>query len=233
MRCRTFAAGTSLVLFFGVFVFAAENKRDEGFVPLFKEDGVPKGWLVRRWDDLSKPADAGTVWTVKDGILHGSEPRGTWLVSEKEYGDFVLEFEFRLGPRGNSGCAVRTPLEGDPAFEAMEIQMADLRYNPEAKDSELTGGVYRAIAPQKQVYRPTEWNQYVIRLQGPKLHVTLNGETIHDLNLDEQVQLVKRHDGSEAPKVKDRPRRGHIGFQELSRGGDRVEIRKARIQELD
>ena len=111
--------------------------------------------------------------------------------------------------------------------------MADLRYNPEAKDSELTGGVYRVIAPRKQVYRPTEWNHYVIRLQGLKLHVVLNGETIHDLNLDEQVQIVKRHDGSEAPRVKDRPRRGHIGFQELSRGGDHVEIRKARIQELD
>ena len=172
MRFRTFAASSSLVLCLGVFLFAAENKRDEGFVPLFKEDGVPKGWLVRSWD-------------------------------------------------------------GDPAFEAMEIQMADLRYNPEAKDSELTGGVYRVIAPRKQVYRPTEWNHYVIRLQGLKLHVVLNGETIHDLNLDEQVQIVKRHDGSEAPRVKDRPRRGHIGFQELSRGGDHVEIRKARIQELD
>ena len=107
MRFRTFAASSSLVLCLGVFLFAAENKRDEGFVPLFTEDGVPKGWLVRSWDDLSKPADAATVWTVKRGILHGSEPRGTWLVSEKEYGDFVLEFEFRLGPRGNSGCAIR------------------------------------------------------------------------------------------------------------------------------
>jgi hypothetical protein len=217
----------------GTVLTAAEPKQDEGFVALFTEDGPPKGWLVRSWDNLSKPADAEAVWTVKDGVLHGSEPRGTWLVSEKEYGDFVLEFEFRLGPRGNSGCAVRCPLDGDPAFEAMELQMADFRYNTSAKDSELTGGVYRAIAPRKQVYRPTEWNRYVIRLQGSRLHVVLNGETIHDLNLDEQTQVVQRHDSTEAPAVKDRPRRGHIGFQELSRGGDHVQIRGARIRELD
>ena len=48
----------------------------------------------------------------------------------------------------------------------MEIQMADFRYNPEAKDSELTGGIYRAIAPTKQVYKPTEWNKYQITLKG-------------------------------------------------------------------
>lgn len=202
------------------------------FVPLFPQDGVPQGWKVRRWDDVSKPADENVVWTVKDGILHGSEPRGTWLISEKEYGDFVLEFDFKLGERGNSGCALRAPLAGDPAFDGMELQMADLRYNPAAKDSELTGGIYRAIAPTQQVYRPTEWNHYQITVQGALLKVVLNGEVIQDVNLERQTQTVKRHDGSEAPAIKDRPRRGHIGFQELSRGGEHVQIRKARIKVL-
>jgi hypothetical protein len=59
--------------------------------------------------------------------------------------------------------------------------------------------------------------------------VKLNGELIHDLNLHEQTQTVKRHDGSIAPQVKDRPPRGHIGFQELSRDGDQVQIRGARF----
>lgn len=233
MRLTAFAVAAALLTLGAIATsMGAESKENQAFLPLFTKDGPPDGWLVRQWDDLSKPAEPESVWTVKDGVLHGSQPRGTWLVSKKEYGDFVLEFDFRLGPRGNSGCAVRCTLTGDPAFEAMELQMADLRYNPNAKDSELTGGVYRAIAPRKQVYRPTEWNHYVIRLQGPRLHVTLNGETIHDLNLDEQTQMVKRHDGTHAPPVKDRPRRGHIGFQELSRGGDHVQIRNARIREL-
>jgi hypothetical protein len=63
--------------------------------------------------------------------------------------------------------------------------------------------------------------------------VVLNGETIQDLNLDEQTKAVERHDGSPAPSLKDRPRRGHIGFQELSRGGAHVLIRNAKIAVLD
>lgn len=210
--------------------FAAE--KDSDFARLFPEDGIPKGWSVRTWDNVKNPAKEG-VWKVQDGILNGSEPRGTWLVSDKEYGDFVLEFEFKLGERGNSGCGVRFPGEGDPAFDGMEIQMADVRYNPEAKDSELTGGIYRAIAPKKQVYKPTEWNKYQITLKGDHIKVVLNDEVIQDLNLSEQDQTVKRHDGALAPAIKDRPRKGRLGFQELSRGGARVQIRNARIKVMD
>jgi hypothetical protein len=202
------------------------------FVPLFPADGPPKGWVVRAWNDVSQPPSTPAVWLVKDGVLHGGEPRGNWLMSEKEYGDFELEYEFKLGERGNSGLALRAPLKGDPAFDGLELQMADFRYNPEAKDSELTGGIYRAIAPRKQVYKPTEWNRYQVTLKGARLKVILNGELIHDLDLDEQTQEVKRHDGKGAPPVKTRPRRGHLGFQELSRDGAHVQVRHARIKEL-
>jgi hypothetical protein len=111
--------------------------------------------------------------------------------------------------------------------------MADYRYNPQAKDSELTGGLYRAIAPRKQVYKPTEWNTYEVTLQGARLKVVLNGEVIQDLNLDEQNQKVLRHNGQPCPAVKDRPRKGHVGFQELSRGAEHAQIRNARIKVLD
>ncbi len=210
-----------------------KGKNEEGFVPLFPKDGVVKDWLVRSWSDVNQPADPKTTWVVKNGILQGGEPRGSWLLSKQEYGDFILRFDFKLGPTGNSGCALRAPLFGDPAFDGMELQMADYRYNTAAKDSELTGGLYRAIAPRKQVYRPTEWNTYEVTLQGAHLKVALNGEVIHDLNLDEQNQKVLRHNGQPCPAVKDRPRKGHIGFQELSRGAEHAQIRNARIKVLD
>ena len=213
--------------------FAAEQNNEEGFVRLFPKDGTPEGWLVRSWSDVSKPpADPDTKWVVKDGILHGGEPRGSWLLSKEQYGDFILKFDFKLGPTGNSGCALRA-LAGDPAFDGMELQMADYRYNPQAKDSELAGGIYRAIAPLKQVYKPTEWNSYVVTLKGSRLHVVLNGEVIHDLDLDKQEQVVLRHNGQPCPKIKDRPRKGHVGFQELSRGAEHALIRNARIKVLD
>jgi hypothetical protein len=207
-------------------------KDSDGFVALFPKDGRPEGWVVRAWNDVKNPPDQVVEWKVEKGVLHGGEPRGTWLMSEKEYGDFVLEFEFKLGERGNSGCALRAPMHGDPAFDGLEVQMADFRYNPEAKDSELTGGIYRAIAPKKQIYKPTDWNKYQITLFGSRMRVVLNGETIQDLDLSEQNETVKRHDGKPAPSLKERPRIGHIGFQELSRGGDHALIRGARIKVL-
>jgi len=204
----------------------------DGFVPLFPDEGVPQGWVVREWNDLAKPAPRGVQWTVKDGVLHSGRQRGNWLVSEKEYSDFILEFEVKLTEHGNSGVALRAPMRGDPAFDGMELQLADVRYNPQAKPSELTGAIYRAIAPSKQVYRPTEWNKCRIELQGTHLKVTLNDEVIQDVDLNNYDQPTKRHDKTDAPPVKDRPRQGHIGFQHLSAKNEPVQIRGARIKEL-
>lgn len=204
----------------------------DAFKPLFPDDAKLEDWVVTRWDDVSKPADEAAEWTLREGVLYGSDPRGTWLMSKQKYTNFELQFEFKLGERGNGGVALRAPLHGDPAFDGMELQMADLRYNPSAKDSELTGGIYRAIAPTEQVYKPTEWNRYEIRLVGSHLHVSLNGVVIHDTDLKKHHEKVKRHDGSDAPAVSKRPGSGHIGFQELSRGGSQVQIRNARIRVL-
>ena len=200
---------------------------------LFPADGVPQGWVVGAWNEVSKPAEGSPSWKVVEGVLQGGEPRGSWLLSQAEYADFILEFDFKLGPRGNSGCALRAPMFGDPAFDGIELQMADYRYNPEAKDSELTGGLYRAVAPRKQVYRPTEWNHYQVRCEGSRIRVTLNGEPIQDVDLNAQTATVKRHDDTDAPPLKDRPRKGHIGFQNLSRDGDPVLIRNARIKVIE
>jgi len=193
MTRRKFLLAMAVVVLAAMTIVAKDKPKEEGFVRLFPKDGVPEGWLVRTWSDVNIPAEPSVKWTVKDGILNGSA-RGTWLISKQQYSDFILKFDFKLDPLGNSGCALHAPLFGDPAFDGMELQMADYRYNTSAKDSELTGGIYRAIAPLKQVYKPTEWNSYVVSLKGSHLHVTLNGVVIHDLDFSEQDQLVLRHE---------------------------------------
>src|SRR4051812_35711130 len=131
MVTRLLLAPTAL---FVALLALSARAADDGFVPLFPTDGAPKGWVVTEWSDLAKPAPKGVQWAVKDGVLHPGRERGTWLISEKEYTDFVLEFEIKLTERGNSGVALRAPMKGDPAFDGMELQVADLRYNTEAKD---------------------------------------------------------------------------------------------------
>jgi hypothetical protein len=212
---------------------AAYAAAEPAFQPLFPKDGPPAGWVIKHWADVAKPAEGTPVWTVKDGVLTSAGDRGCWFISEAEYGDFELEYEFRLGPRGNSGLAMRAPAKGDPAFDGMEMQMANFRYNPQAKDSELTGGIYRAIAPAAQVYLPEQWNKVKISLIGTKLKIVMNDKVIHDTDLATHAEEVLRHDGKPAPAIKDRPRRGCLGFQNLSRDGGQVEIRGARIRVLE
>lgn len=216
---------------FMVNTFSAE----EGFTPLFLKDGVPEGWSVRNWADVKNPPPEGAAWKVVNGILHGSEPRGTWLISEKLYGDFVLKFDFKLGDRGNSGCGLRFPGAGDPAFDGLELQMVDPRYFPadnKQLPSELSGALYRSVEPSKQVFKSNEWNTYEVTVKGTHAIVIFNGEKVVDTNLHEVVTTLKRHNGKDVVPMRERPLKGHIGFQELSRGGDHVQIRNARIKEL-
>ena len=225
-RRPTWLAGALLML------GAVASGAEEGFAPLFTADGAPTGWLVRAWDDLGTEAGPGTGWKVEGGVLRAGDRRGTWLMSDAEYADFILEFEIKLTERGNSGVALRAPLDGDPAFDAMELQLADLRYNPGATEAELSGAIYRAIAPTEQVYRPADWNACRIELKGMRLKVTLNGRVVQDVDLESLDRPTRRHDGRPASPVKDRPRRGHIGFQHLSRDNEPVLIRHARIKPL-
>jgi hypothetical protein len=79
------------------------------------------------------------------------------------------------------------------------------------------GGVIGAAAPSKNMAKPAgQWNRYVITLQGKRLKVEMNGEQIHDLELDKSA-------------IKDRPGEGYIGFQDEAKP---VWYRNVRIKEL-
>ena len=200
---------------------------------LFPDEGIPKDWVVRAWSDVGKAGPQGAQWVVEKGVLNGGGARGSWLISKKDYTDFELSFDFKLGRQGNSGLALRSPGAGDPAFDGLELQMADYRYNTKAKDSELTGGLYRAVAPSQQVYKPEKWNNYQIKIKGSHIKVTLNDVLIIDEDLNKHKTIIKRHNGKDAPALRDRPKSGKIGFQNLSRGGSPVLIKNAKIKILE
>jgi hypothetical protein len=205
-----------------------EKKEEAGWTPLFKDDGEPKGFHVTAWDDVSKPPPDGAKWVVKDGILNGSNPRGTWLVSDKEYADFQLELEFKIADPGNSGVGLRFPEKGDPAFDGLELQIMGPTYrgNDFVPENERTGAIYQLFTPKDlKAFQVNQWNRYHVTLSGPKLSVTLNDVLIQDVNLDQEKFKPQR--GSPPAQ---RPRKGHIGFQELSRGNTTVQIRNARIK---
>lgn len=222
---------------------------------LFPADGpVKAGWVTRSWSNVSEtPKNKEAYWEVRDGVLYGTGRYddgkedswvGTWLLSEREYSDFILELDFKFkngGARGNGGIALRAPLEGDPAYEGIEVQITDERYErsffPEAGKDQLTGALYY-VSPAKELkYRPGEWNHYRIEARGPKLKVWLNDFQVQDADLSQFTQPAKKHGkGTEVLPAKpgaERPLRGHIGFQDLSDSGDVLMFRNVTIQTLD
>lgn len=147
--------------------------------PLFNGRDL-SGWVVMH----------GGEWSVEEGVLVGRnganwttnpEQSGSWLRTEKQYGDFVLELEYAISSKGNSGIHFRAALEKNPSFTGYEMQILDdaksepRRYN--------TGSLYDVVAPAKNMSKPAgEWNRVRITCKGDRIQVNLNGEDIVDFS---------------------------------------------------
>ena len=193
----------------------AEDKSEEWFVSIFNGKdltgwvGDTKGYVVENGNMVCKPG--GNVFT------------------EKEYSDFVFRFEFKLTPGANNGVGIRTPLEGNAAYEGMEIQILDDR-DPKYKDLhpyQAHGSIY-GVAPAKRDHlKPVgEWNSEEITAKGRQITVILNGVTIVDADVDKASENGTI-DGGKHPGLKNTT--GHIGF--LGHG-DVIEFRNLRVKDL-
>jgi len=192
---------------------------EKGFTELF--DGkTTNGWQLVKGH--------GPGYIVKDGILVCPKEGGGNLFTAKEYKDFIFRLEFKLSPGGNNGVGIRAPLEGDAAYQGMEIQILDhdhAMYKGKIKPSQHHGSVYDVVAAKADALKPVgEWNVEEIHVKGNQIKVTLNGKVITDADLskvtDEAVH--KKHPGLKRAQ-------GHIGF--LGHGSH-VEFRNIRIKEI-
>ena len=202
--------------------YAADDKpasaaSEEGFVKLF--DGKTlDGWQGGK-----------DGYEVIDGAIVCKEKGGGNLYTEKEYGDFHLKFEFKLTPGANNGIGIRAPLQGDPAFAGIELQVIDdsaERYKG-LKEWQHHGSVYGVVPSKTGHQKPVgEWNQQEIIAKGKHITVILNGTTIVDADI-EKASTPKTLDGREHPGLK--RDKGHICF---CGHGARVEFRNLRVKEL-
>ena len=168
------------------------------FKAVLTTDAIP-GWEVRKG-----PAD---TWQVKDSVLTctgGGKLWGSWIGTREEYRDFIIEFDYKLAPGGNSGVLLRVPREGHPSTVGVEIQLLDDNADKHKNliSSQYTGSIYKIVAPSKRVARPAgEWNHIRIIAIADHIIVAVNGETIVDA------------DGKSYPEILERSPCGPIGLQ--------------------
>ncbi len=143
----------------------------------------------------------GPGYEVQDGAITCT-PKGSFLHTEKEYADFVLDFDFQLKAGSNNGIGIRYPGQGDAAYAGMEIQILDDR-DPKYKDLQFWqyhGSVYNIQASkqsQKSYLKPLgEWNHETIIAIGDHIKVILNGETITDCYLKNLNVDYAKHPGA-------------------------------------
>jgi hypothetical protein len=190
-------------------------------------DDEKDGWVDLVAGDLTKHWTTRGNWVLdKDGVItltprpgeKGWQRYDAYLWSDKQYGDFEIEFEYRVQPGGNSGFYFRVGDLKSPVAKGVEVQIYDSagkKAGAKLTDHD-SGGVIPGVPPTKSAARPAgEWNKFHITTRGDKLTVRLNGETVNELNLAES-------------RVKDRPKVGYIGFQDH---GLPLSLRNIRVRE--
>lgn len=175
----------------------------------------PSAEIVELFDGESFAGWVGSrdSYEIRDGVIYSVAGESGNLFTEDEYGDFELTFEFLLSPGANNGLGIRAPLEGDAAYQGIELQVLDNTAEKWAdlKPYQYHGSAY-GVAPAKRGHlKPVgEWNKQVVRCEGRQITVVLNGETILDVDLDEVAPGGETIDGLDHPGLTRTS--GHIGF---------------------
>jgi hypothetical protein len=155
-----------------------------------KPSGTPlfDGKTLDGWKTLGGGAD----YKVVDGTIVGSSRPGvpnSFLVTEKTFGDFVLDLDVRqdVGPT-NSGVQFRSL--STPEFENGRVHGYQTDIDP--SERQWSGGIYEEAQrgwfytgemnpPAKSLYKFGEWNHYRIEAIGPRLRVWINGKPAADV----------------------------------------------------
>lgn len=202
------------------FELSAKEKK-EGFKVLFDGTNMHE-WIGNTTDYVIEDGDMA----IRPVPGKGS---GGNLFTKDQYSDFVFRFEFQLTPGANNGLGIRAPLEGDAAYEGMELQILD-NDAPIYKDLHIYqyhGSIYGTMPAKRGFLKPNgEWNYEEVIVKGPKIQVILNGTKILDADLTE-ARKNGAVDGQPHPGLKRST--GHIGF--LGHGSP-VKFRNIRIKDL-
>ena len=175
---------------------------------------------IESWSVVGGKAD----FAFEDGVLTGSAEklgRNSFLVSPREYDDFVLEAEIWIEPGTNSGIQVRSHTNDSGRFFGYQIEI-------DTSERAWSGGVYDEgrrgwLNPLKDneearaAFKNGEWNHYRIQAEGNTLKSWVNGVPCADFTDTDPDNTTLS---------------GFIGFQVHSGAKAKVSWRNVQISEL-
>jgi Domain of Unknown Function (DUF1080) len=130
---------------------------------------------------------------IVGGTLDSKIPRNEFLCTTRTYGDFELRLKFKLlgGEQANAGVQFRT--KRIPNHHEVSGYQADMGngwwgalYDESRRNKVLTGPDQ---AKMKGVVKIDDWNDYVIRAEGKRIQLWLNGfQTVDYSEADAQIE---------------------------------------------
>src|SRR5690625_4542469 len=165
----------SLLLSFVLRPVVGQGQHDENWTPLFN------GQNLDGWHQLNGHAK----YKVEDGEIVGTTVANTpdsFLVTDQDYGDFILELEYKVNDHMNSGIQVRS--ESKPDYRngrvhgyQIEIDPSDRAWSGGIYDEARRGWLYPLIFNPEagKAFKHNQWNHYRIECIGHSIRTWVNG----------------------------------------------------------
>jgi len=165
--------------------------------------------------DLSNFDFKPGTWILEEGAIARKGGGDIW--TKEQYGNFILDLEFKVDKGTNSGVFIRTGNPKNCVQTGLEIQVYD-SYGKENPSKYDCGAVYDCLAPSKNpIKKAGEWNHLTITAKDNIIQVAMNSEPIIDMDVNQWTEPNKNPDGKKNKfknAIKDFPRVGYIGFQD-------------------
>jgi hypothetical protein len=139
-----------------------------------------------------------SIFRVENGAIVGGSmkdkiARNEFLCTTQTYGDFELRLKFKLlgGDAANAGVQFRTKrIPNDHEVSGYQADMGagwwGGLYDESRRKKTLAGPDQEKM---KQVVKPTEWNEYVIRAEGTHIQLWINGvQTVDYVETDPAIE---------------------------------------------
>ena len=219
-------ARTGLFLSAALLAACAATPRESTWEPLFDGETF-QGWYAYQGGEL--PNDA---WHIEDGAIVALSGRGE-IVTDASYGDFELEFSWRVSEGANSGVFYRVDEAAEQVHHVgLGYQILDNVGQGGRPLTEQAGACYGVVPASPDVTRPAgEWNSAAIEVRGDRVAHRLNGRVVAEfvLGSDAWLQAVANGPMKSHPRFGRAPS-GPIALQNYH--GHTVAYRDLRIRRI-
>jgi hypothetical protein len=142
------------------------------------------GWVLK---------NGQAPYIVKDSAIVGTtvlDSPNSFLCTDKDYSDFILELEFKVDPAMNSGVQIRS--HSYPEYQngrvhgyQIEIDPSDRAWTGGIYDEGRCGWLYALTEPEnsesKKAFRNGDWNKFRIEAIGKNIKTWVNGIPVSNL----------------------------------------------------